>query len=94
MGSNANVPWGSVDIRVDSGPSIEIDGGEEATEMASHIRSDGLAEDGDEGHGDDDDDDEGLPVEGSGRASISIAAQSDGSLFCRYASVERPVCMW
>ena len=52
-------------IWVDSRPSIdiEIDGGEEAVEMESHIERDGSTEDtekGDRGHGDSD---EVLPAE-------------------------------
>ena len=62
---------------VNSKPSTDIDGGEEATEMASHIESDGSAEDCEEGEGGHGDDDKELPaerVEGSGRAQLSIVA--------------------
>lgn len=53
-------------IRVDSKPSIETSGGEEAIETVSHVGGDGSAEDreaGEDGHGDND---EGLPAERAG----------------------------
>jgi len=52
-----------VDIRVDSRPSIELDGGEGATEMESHIGSDGSAKDGEEGEEGHNDGDKRLPDE-------------------------------
>ena len=72
---NIDVPRGSVEIWVDSRPSIEIGRGEEPTETESHIGSDGPAEDDEERHGDSD---KGLlaerseEVECSGWVSVSI----------------------